>query len=138
MPRACSVILSILGLPLWVVGSACYAQTSAPPSTAPVQGSLVDLINSGQYNFNALERLSATANQASYNALLSKCTPDQSGVTGSCPQGDFVYFMRLRQLVQTANALLANGKATRYSLNLTNQGLGNALRWTASEELDFR
>ena len=54
---------------------------------------------------------------------------------GSCTGQVFILFERLRQLVQTANALLANGQATRYSLNLTNEGLGDSLRWTAAEEL---
>ena len=141
MRRNSSVLLAIIGPLLLIVGSVCYAQTTAPPSDGPVQGSLVTLINSGQYAFNALERLSATANQASYNALTSNpsasiyCNPQLVMPSGTCSSAVFLVFSNLRDLVQTANALLANGQATRYSLNIDDQGLGNALRWTAAEEL---
>jgi outer membrane autotransporter protein len=140
MQRKCSVLILLLLLLLLRIGaSECYAQTPAP--NGPVQGSLVNLINSGEYAFNSLERLSATANQASYNALTSNpssgtyCNPQLAAASPTCSSAVFLVFSNVRSLVQTANALLANGQATRYSLNLDDQGLGNALRWTAAEEL---
>jgi outer membrane lipase/esterase len=139
MQRFRSALLSMVGPVLCIVGSQCCAQTAAPPAT--VQGSLVDLMNSGEFNFNALERQSAIANQASYNALTANpagavyCNPQQPKATVGCPPPVFLVFQNLRDLVQTANSLLANGQPTRYSLNLNDEGLGDALRWTAAEEL---
>jgi outer membrane lipase/esterase len=136
-----STLLADVGLTLWITGSQCCAQTSAPSSTGPVQGSLVDVANLPQFGFDALERVAATANQASYNALTSNpsgavyCNPQQATASARCPTPAFLVFRNLRALVQTANALLANGQPTRYSLNITGQGLGNVMRWTAAEEL---
>jgi outer membrane lipase/esterase len=116
----------------------CCAQTAAPAS---VQGSLVDLINSGLFPFNALERQAAIADQASYNALTANpaaavyCDPQQTAQQPATPRCPFVLFSNLRELVQTANSLLANGQPTRYSRFLNFEGLGDALRWTAAEEL---
>jgi uncharacterized protein with beta-barrel porin domain len=129
-------------LPWWVAVCAALLVVGNPCRAQAVQGPLVDLINSGQYNFNALERFSAIANQASYNSLTSNpgapiyCNPLTTiAPGGTCNGGVFLVFSNLRSLVQTANALLANGQATRYSLNLTDQALGFALRWTAGENL---
>jgi uncharacterized protein YhjY with autotransporter beta-barrel domain len=139
MQRFRSALLSMVGL-LLCIGQCC-AQTSAPPAAASAQGSLVDLMNSGQFDFNALERQSASANQASYNALTTNpagavyCNPQQVNPTPGCPPPVFLVFSNLRSLVQTANSLLANGQPTRFSLNLNDEGLGDALRWTAAEEL---
>jgi uncharacterized protein YhjY with autotransporter beta-barrel domain len=122
------------------VGCLLACPAFADPN-ATATGPLVDLINSGQYAFNALERLSATANQATYNALTANpagatyCLVNQTAASATCPQQVFLVFRNLRSLVQTANALLGNDGPTRFSLNLTDQGLGNALRWTAAEEL---
>jgi uncharacterized protein with beta-barrel porin domain len=140
MRRYFFVLLAMLGPLLLIASNQSRAQT-VPAGDGPVQGSLVNLINSGQYGFNALERLSATANQASYNALTSNpsasiyCNPQLVGPSGTCSSAVFLVFSNLRDLVQTANALLANGQPTRYSLNIDAQGLGDALRWTAAEEL---
>jgi len=123
---------------LVLVRTACFAQAAPPPAPA---GSLVDLVNSGQFAYNTLERLSAFANQASYNALTGNpnspvfCNPTQIGPSATCPTATFLVFQNLRSLVQTANALLGNGGPTRYSLNINDQALGFALRWTAAEEL---
>jgi outer membrane lipase/esterase len=107
-----------------------------------VTGSLVTLINTAPAGtFNALEQLSAVANQASYNAMTANpnaavfCNPGQVAASPTCPAAVFLVFSNLRELVQTANALLNNGGPTRYSLNLDDRGLGFALRWTAAEEL---
>jgi uncharacterized protein with beta-barrel porin domain len=63
------------------------------------------------------------------------CLPTLQSQSATCKGNVFLVFSNLRSLVQTANALLGNGGPTRYSLNLTNEGLGFALRWTATEEL---
>jgi uncharacterized protein YhjY with autotransporter beta-barrel domain len=113
------------------------AQSSAPPT-----GSLVDLVNTAPPGtFNELERLSAYANQASYNVLTANpkgalyCDPRQTVPSATCPKEQFLVFSNLRELVQTANELLKNGQPTFYSLHTNNQGLGFALRWTAGEDL---
>jgi len=132
-----TLCVALLGSLLLAVGCRCWAQAAA----AGGGGSLVDLINSGQYAFNELERLSAIANQASYDELTSNpagatyCNPALTKASATCPEAVFLVFSNLRSLVQTANALLGNGGPTRYSLNLTDQALGFALRWTAAEEL---
>jgi uncharacterized protein YhjY with autotransporter beta-barrel domain len=125
---------------LLVIGT-LFCISSRVSIAQAVTGSLVDLVNSEPANFDALERLSAIANQASYNSLTANpagktyCNPALTTASATCPQSVFLVFSNLRTLVQTANALLGNGQATRYSLNLNAQGLGNVLRWTAAEEL---
>jgi uncharacterized protein YhjY with autotransporter beta-barrel domain len=142
--RSCGAFRqATFGTVLLLAAKLCCGQTTPSPEvpSPSVEGSLVELVNSGQYAFNTLERLSAIANQASYNALTSNpagaiyCNPQQAAASPTCPAGVFLTFNNLRELVQTANALLGNGLATRFSLNLTDQGLGFALRWTAAEEL---
>ena len=124
---------------MWSFAAACCAQTSLPADS--VTGPLVDVANQPQYGFDSLERLAAIGNQASYNALTAKptatlyCDPAQTAASAQCPQSVFLVFNNLRTLVQTANELLANGLPTRFSLNITADGLGNAMRWTAAEEL---
>lgn len=112
--------------------------------TAPVTGSLVTLADSSQGSFNRLERLSAIANQDTYNRLtisrsgyVAPCTEDQQAPTASCPASLFRVLRNVRELVQTANELLGGGagRPTQYSLGLDTEGLGFALRWTAAEEL---
>jgi uncharacterized protein YhjY with autotransporter beta-barrel domain len=144
MPSYRFVLLSIIGTLFWVPGNQCRAQTSGPAPGGAVRGSLVDLVKAEPNNFDALERIAAIANQTSYNTLTNNpsaklyCSPTAIAATaaaGSCPQSVFLVFSNLRALVQTANALLGNGQPTRYSLNLNADGLGNAFRWTAAEEL---
>src|SRR5262245_45838608 len=129
-------------LAMLYVGSMCClasvpGSAQTPTTAGSVQGSLVTLIDSGLYSFNALERISAIDNQRSYNAVTADpraaiyCNPQQSIASAQCPSNVFLVFRNLRSLVQNANALLGNGQATQYSLNLSYAGLGNALRWTA-------
>lgn len=117
------------------------AQTAGDGS---VTGSLVTLINSGQYAFNRLERIAAVANQATYNELAissntrtAPCSANQTGPTTTCSGDVFRVFSNVRELVQTANELLGGGtgRPTQYSLGVDSEGLGFALRWTAAEEL---
>jgi uncharacterized protein YhjY with autotransporter beta-barrel domain len=96
-----------------------------------VTGSLVTLINSGAYSYNRLERLSAIANQETYNQLASVCG---NGTGGSCTGAQFQVFQNVRELVQSANELLGAGP-TQFSLGVDFEGLGFALRWTAAEEM---
>lgn len=129
LQRLACVFLLLSGF----AGAECGAQQ--------VTGSLVDLVNSGQYAFNRLEQLSAVANQATYNELTvpsqtrtAPCNVQQTGPSATCPQDVYKVFDNLRELVQTAEELLGGGPR-QYSLRLDAQGLGFALRWTAAEEL---
>ncbi len=90
--------------------------------------SLVDIAQMA--GFNALERAAASANQATYNELVTIC----GGAEPSCADSDLVVFQNTRELVETANELLGSG-STQYSLGLDAEGLGFALRWTAAEEM---
>jgi hypothetical protein len=109
--------------------------SAAGLASAQVTGSLVTVTtgaNAGSYD--DLERLAATANQSVYNVLEVDCTP---GVNANCPQAQFNLFTEARQLVETANDILGVGP-TGQSLQLDNEGLGNALRWTAAEEVSAK
>src|SRR5262245_10414369 len=97
------VTLAALG---FVAGS--VLPVSSAQAQTSVTGSLVDLINSGIYSFNRLERLSAVANQASYNQLVGACN-QASAPTAACPADAFRVFANVRELVHTANEILANG-----------------------------
>src|SRR5207244_12938162 len=90
---------------------------------------------SGVYAFNALERQAAAANDAAYRNLQRLCTSDpQTGaVSTRCSGATRQLFDRLRELESNASELLGGG-ARQYSLRLTPQDLGFALRWTAPEE----
>ncbi len=104
----------------------------ALPSIATA--SLVDLTATTRPNsYDDLERAAAAANQAAYDALLPGCG---GGVIGpSCNPAQLGVFEETRELVHTANEILANGGPTQFSLSVDDEGLGNALRWTAAEEV---
>jgi uncharacterized protein with beta-barrel porin domain len=116
------------------LGVLCAITACGPASAQEVQGSLVDLVNSGRYDFNRLERQAAIANQAVYNELAPLCQVGGEVPAGSCSASQSLLFANVRELVQTANELLGAGP-TQYSLELDEEGLGFALRWTAGEEL---
>lgn len=125
VPTTC---LSALAVLLLILGS--FLQ----PTYAQTEGSLQTLVDQysarGIYEYNALERQAAIANDKAYQSLLSDC-----GSTGSaCTGARQTLFMRLRELEDTANELLGKQGETQYSLRLDPQGLGDALRWTAPEE----
>lgn len=96
---------------------------------------------------NPLEQLAAKANQAVFTALTTSsagsatgeappiCTANQAVAGGSCVGNVWLIFQRVRELVDTANALEGTNGQTLYSLGLDAHGLGQALRWTAAEEL---
>jgi len=94
---------------------------------------LTTWVNSGAYAYNRLERLSAVANQATYNNLLNTCGNLQAP-SGACPAATFRVFKITEELVHSANELLGSGP-TQYSLRVDAEGLGFDLRWTAAEEL---
>jgi outer membrane autotransporter protein len=107
----------------------------APAFGQTASGNLTALVDSGLYPFNGLEISAARTNDAAYAALLPACSPNPA--TGATPAGcsgnELRLFDRLRELEDTANALLRRGETT-YSLRLGAQALGFALRWTAPEE----
>lgn len=114
---------------LWMI---CGGSIGAPAAAQQVQGSLIDLINSGRFDFNRLEQQAAFANQSVYNALAPLC--DVQASPGACSVEQARLFGNVRELVETANELLGSGP-TLYSLGLDEEGLGFSLRWTAAEEL---
>jgi outer membrane autotransporter protein len=114
-----------------VIGMLCASGICGSAVAQDVQGSLIDLMNSGRFEFNRLERQAALANQAAYNALAPVC--GGQGET-SCSVEQSRVFANVRELVQTANEMLGTG-ATEHSLGLDEEGLGFALRWTAAEEM---
>jgi uncharacterized protein YhjY with autotransporter beta-barrel domain len=120
--------------------SGLRAQTAPPASDS--DDSLTVLVNSNVYAFNQLEKLSAYANQATYDALTTNpggaiyCNPAITAPTATCPLTVFRAFSNVRELVDTANQILKNGGPTFYSLNVPPELLGFDLRWTASEELN--
>jgi outer membrane autotransporter protein len=109
----------------------CAGGICGSAAAQDVQGSLVDLMNSGRFEFNRLERQAAIANQAAYNALAPLC--ERQGET-SCTTEQAHVFDNIRELVETANEMLGSGP-TEHSLGLDEEGLGFALRWTAAEEM---
>jgi len=110
------------------VGFMSSVQAQAVPTN-----SLSTLINSGQYKFNRLERLSAIGNENAYKQLLPVCGNLQ-GPGAGCSIDQFRVFKIAEELMHSANELLAVGP-TQYSLRVDNEGLGFALRWTAAEEM---
>ncbi len=127
------------------VGSAA-AQTTAPgtPSTGCTQAGAIGDPNAqpclftlttspGPYAYNALEIAAARADDAAYASLLPAC--GAGAPAGGCTGAKLNLFTRLRELEDNAAQLLGIGFGpTNYSLNLSRQGVGFALRWTADEE----
>jgi len=108
--------------------------------TRPVQAqtpALVDMVNTlsanGTFQFDALERQAAIANDSAYSKLLPVCGA-QAQSPASCVGTTRTLFNRLRELEDNANELLANRGETQYSLRLDPEGMSDALRWTAPEE----
>ncbi len=112
-----------------------------PVLAQTASGNLTALVDSGLYGYNGLEIAAAKTNDAAYAALLPVCanalTPITAAPTatgaGACTGNVLNLFNRLRELEDTANALLGRGE-TAFSLRLGAQALGLALRWTAPEE----
>jgi outer membrane autotransporter protein len=87
-----------------------------------------DFSENGTFAFNGLELAAARADDAAYLSLLNSC-----GAAGKCVGSQLNLFRRLLELEENADQLLGFGPTT-YSLNLSAQGVANALRWTADEE----
>jgi outer membrane autotransporter protein len=93
-----------------------------------------------------LEQLAARTDQAVYNALTIAATPtgasicdpalgSQAPKLGQCTGNVFNLFSRMRELVQTADAIGNLDTQRQFSLGLDAKGLGFALRSTAPEEM---
>jgi outer membrane autotransporter protein len=114
-----------------VLGWLCTGGICGSAAAQEVQGSLVELMSSGRFEFNRLEQQAAIANQAAYNALAPLC--ERQGAT-TCTADQVRVWDNVRELVETANEMLGSGP-TQHSLGLDEEGLGFALRWTAAEEM---
>lgn len=111
--------------------AACAAAaTSSEGAPPPCLTTLVTADSaSGIYAFNGLELAAAQADDAAYSNLLKVCGPTGS----SCNGAQLNLFNSLRQLEDNAAELLGFGES-QFSLHLSAQSLGFALRWTADEE----
>jgi uncharacterized protein with beta-barrel porin domain len=107
-------------------GGACTITVADAVALGPC---LATLVNDKVFNFNGLELAAAQADDAAYANLLKVCGPSGSGCAGS----QLNLFIQLRELEDNAAQLLGIGQSV-FSLNLSAQALGFALRWTADEE----
>ncbi|MEM7763392.1 MAG: autotransporter outer membrane beta-barrel domain-containing protein [Pseudomonadota bacterium] len=133
--RSRTIVLSWLALTSLLLPAAVFAQSA---TEGP------GLLDSRLTYANDVERAAAAANQATFDALDTQCNPNGQLDTiaapseelrpGGCTSLQFFVYLTTRELVHSANALLGEGP-TVASLNVTEQGLGTALRWTAAEEL---
>ena len=103
-------------------------------ASLPAQANLITLTSTSRPQFyDDLERAAASANQSVFDALSPTCG---GGVAGpGCDTQQLGIFEQVRELVHTSNEILANGGPTQFSLGVDDEGLGNALRWTAAEEV---
>ena len=81
--------------------------------------------------YDDLERAAARANQSVFDILQPACA---AGPGPTCSVEQVNIFQEVRELVHTANEILGTGP-TLFSLAVDDEGLGNALRWTAAEEV---
>jgi len=109
---------------------ACTAAASEKaPNGAPCLATLVETFTQDHiFTFSGLDLAAAEADDAAYASLLRTCTG-----AATCHGAQLNLFTRLRELEENAGQLLGFGP-TFYSLNLSAQGLSDALRWTADEE----
>lgn len=97
-----------------------------------LHASLLDF--QGQY-LSELEERSATSNQRVYDELkASGCDDFSRNATIDCSGTTFIVWKNVRELVHTSNDLANNNQPTQFSLGLSLEDLGFALRWTAGEE----
>jgi len=99
---------------------------------------LLEMVNTltadGVFQFDALERAAAAANDNAYLKLQKICTPLPTGAPPpTCTGSTLTLWDRLRELEGNANELLGRG-VWFYSLRLNPEGMSDALRWTAPEE----
>jgi uncharacterized protein with beta-barrel porin domain len=107
-------------------GTACAAAVNDAVVLGPC---LATLVTDKTFGFNGLELAAAQADDAAYSSLLKTCGPSGAGCTGS----QLNLFIQLRELEDNAAELLGVGESV-FSLHLSAQALGFALRWTADEE----
>jgi uncharacterized protein YhjY with autotransporter beta-barrel domain len=121
-------LLLLLAAPIWL--RPAHAQSPA----------LLDMVNTltanGTFQFDALERQAAIANDTAYTKLQPICGANatSAATSGSCTGNTLTLYNRLRELEDNANELLGNRGETQYSLRLDPLGMSDALRWTAPEE----
>lgn len=113
-----------------VSSSGCTASATADVTTPqPCLTTLVeDFTRTNTFAFDGLELAAAQADDAAFESLLHSC-----GAAGKCVGNQLSLFNRLLELEENAGQLLGLGPTT-YSLNLSAQGVADALRWTADEE----
>ncbi|MFP6656009.1 MAG: autotransporter outer membrane beta-barrel domain-containing protein, partial [Myxococcota bacterium] len=100
-----------------------------------ITGSLIDITAIDRPEFyDDLERAAARANQSVYNVLLPTCGLSEA----TCSTAQHSIFEETRELIETANDILNNGQSNANSLQVDDEGLGNALRWTAAEEVSAK
>jgi uncharacterized protein YhjY with autotransporter beta-barrel domain len=106
-------------------------------ATARAQ-SLLDMVNAlgtqGVFQFDALERDAAIANDTAFVKIRALCGLGPQNAAPTCTGATLTLFKRLRELEDTANELLGNRGETQFSLHLDPQDISEALRWTAPEE----
>jgi uncharacterized protein YhjY with autotransporter beta-barrel domain len=118
----------LLAAPIWF--------QSAHAQSAALQDMVNTLSANGVFQFDALERQAAIANDSAYTKLLPICggVGQKGPGTAACTGSTLTLFKRLRELENNANELLGNRGETQYSLRLDPKGISDALRWTAPEE----
>jgi outer membrane autotransporter protein len=93
-----------------------------------------------------VEQAAAIANQSTFERYDTACNPGDIYVatpspvynpadTPGCSQAEFNIYLNSRELVHTANAEPGGTGTTIASLDLNVDGLSQALRWTAAEEM---
>jgi uncharacterized protein YhjY with autotransporter beta-barrel domain len=117
-------------LVLLVLAQAWFQTAGA--QTPALQNMVDTLTAEGVFQFDALERQAAIANDHAYSKLLPLC--GAQAAPGACTGNTQTLFNRLRELEDNANELLNNRGETQYSLRLDPEGVSDALRWTAPEE----
>src|SRR5271154_1345202 len=101
----------------------------AAPSAQPCLTTLVETFTVDNiFAFNGLELAAAQADDAAFASLQKGCI-----ATASCKGAQLNLYNRLLELEENAYQLLGFGPTT-VSLNLSAQGVADALRWTADEE----
>lgn len=124
LPGMCGVLV------LLVLALARFQSASA--QTPALQNMVDTLTAQGVFQFDALERQAAIANDRAFSKLLPLC--GAQAAPGACTGNTQTLFNRLRELEDNANELLNNRGETQYSLRLDPEGVSDALRWTAPEE----
>jgi uncharacterized protein YhjY with autotransporter beta-barrel domain len=124
-------LLLLIAAPMWL--RPAHAQSPA----------LLDMVNTlsanGTFQFDALERQAAIANDSAYAKLQPICAgagqpTGAPAAAGGCTGNTLTLYNRLRELEDNANELLGGRGETQYSLRLDPLGMSDALRWTAPEE----